>query len=463
MTRADPPHDYDTHAELAALLSAWVDGALDEAGQARLEKRLLASESAAAFAVDWLDQHAALGATSGDTVRADVPESYPIYRAGCEPKPGRGVGQLVAISALAAAVFVACGIAIYLLAFNASPSTIDPNPTQPGPPIATVIESSDTLVIDNEIGNPGDDYAAGDYHNEGGTAELQLTSGANVRVLGRTDMTLHSSMAATLTEGYASFRCPPSAHGYTVYLPGGARAIDLGTAFDIDVRGDAFAVTVTEGRIGFVPSPDAEIGYLLQAGASVAIDADGTFSEPKPVASVRTIASVETNTENPWVVVPGGFDEDVVALIGRPAQWNGLTEAGLPAELIGHDMVRAARDDSNDPNLRVELTLMRPAVVYVIWNSKVDPADWLTADYERTDLAVGLDSTNRGKVAPGVGPGKSINVEFHVWRRTVDEAGVIELGPNGNIGSNHAPYGIVAAPVIESERNEREPSKGATP
>jgi hypothetical protein len=60
----------------------------------------------------------------------------------------------------------------------------------------------------------------------------------------------------------------------------------------------------------------------------------------------------------------------------------------------------------------------------------------------------------------GVGAGQSIDGQFWVWERVVEEPGVVELGPNLGGPTGTAMYGI-AAVVLEPAGTVRKPVEQA--
>jgi hypothetical protein len=122
--------------------------------------------------------------------------------------------------------------------------------------------------------------------------------------------------------------------------------------------------------------------------------------------------------------------------------------AGLPAELVGADLVMPFNADKRTPELALSVTLARPAVVYVLHEPRHgEVPDWLRRDFTDTGLKVGLDEgpPDLPQKAIGVGPGQSVDRVFSVWRRDVRAAGSIVLGENNSAAKSM--YGIAAVPL----------------
>lgn len=156
-------------------------------------------------------------------------------RESVEPARSARFSFPIAGLALAAAVLiVAAVVAVYFVVGGAN----DPVEVPQGPPIATLISASGSVVVDGSMARGGQQYPAGTISMDSGSAEFQLRNGASVRLRGQTRITVLNGMNAAMMRGVATIRCPPSAVGYAVHLPGGARVVDLGTAFTVWVDAD---------------------------------------------------------------------------------------------------------------------------------------------------------------------------------------------------------------------------------
>lgn len=172
---------------------------------------------------------------------------------------------------VAAAILVACGLAVYLLVMSPPRSA----PDAPVRLVATLIDSTGTVIVNDDVANPGHDYAAGIYSIDSGRAHFMLTNSVAVNLRGRSRLTMSDAMHATLSEGAATFRCPPEATGYTVRVPGGARIIDLGTAFDVAIGpNEQTRLHVTEGAVKVIAEGTAEPLHL-SVGQTAIIDHGG--------------------------------------------------------------------------------------------------------------------------------------------------------------------------------------------
>lgn len=191
----------------------------------------------------------------------------PIYRKGHEPQAARIRPHHYAIAAV---LLVACGVAIYLIAFNAAPAN-DPAPNPPSPSVATLIENTGKLTVPNGYAAEGTEYAAGDYILNGGRAQFVLTNRVSVELRGDTRLRMHNSRNVTLVAGRAEFKVPKQVTGFTVHLPDRSRIVDLGTAFRVSIDEAGLPLLrVTEGRVAWTAAgSDPEMdAVVISAGQS---------------------------------------------------------------------------------------------------------------------------------------------------------------------------------------------------
>jgi hypothetical protein len=186
-----------------------------------------------------------------------------------------------------------------------------------------------------------------------------------------------------------------------------------------------------------------------------------------------------------------GLHEDALAYSDNPNhQWNGLTAEGLPAFLLGADYVKTFNDYRYIDYFKLEVELAQPANLYVFFDDRVDPPDWLKEGFEDTGVNIGLDEgpwlLKAGELqdvdrqeyrewdvnTTAVGGGNSVDNIFSVWRRRCVDGGVVTLGDAGKRGTDgigiggkggRAMYGIAATPLdAESEADEAQGSINGT-
>jgi len=330
---------------------------------------------------------------------------------------------------------------------------------------------------------------------DAGVVELMLDNGAQIVLEGPADFRLVSPMKAVAQRGKLIVRCGPDAVGYEVESPH-ANVVDLGTEFGVTVvEGQRTDVVVYEGAVDL----STRTGELpqerhLTAGEALYVDLHG---EVERIMSVHTdgfrmprdllnrnsgrsslIRSVSDNLQSAdttkyYRIVGNGFGEDCRAFVDRDYQWNGVDSDGLPSFLLGGDYVMTFNDDKIR-TLEIDVELVKPASVYVLLDNRVTVPEWLKRDFVDTGRMVGLDEANphlrrdSPNLRPGqtyesalkidVGPGRSVDSTFSVWRRDYAEASTAKLGPIRQQSLDVVPhavlenmYGIVVTNLRDSE------------
>lgn len=324
-----------------------------------------------------------------------------------------------------------------------------------------------------------------------GTTTLELPDIGSVVVEGPADFQLLGPMRARLNKGRIKVHVKkPSGYGFVVETPDG-EVTDLGTEFGLDVASQTgTGLVVFQGsvdlRLGQSPEmiEDSRVERLfggdgvwfskvgeLDRVMSVATGTDGTFrlltGDGGESSAIITNVTDNIRTDGMkkfYEIVPGGMREDALAYVDRQEhEWNGLNEAGLPRYLVGADYVKPFNNDKFRSDIEIELTLSKPARVFVIFDDqRVAPPEWLRRDYQRYGDRIGLDMgksfTEKGEVITAserdVGPGQSIDQAFSIWERKVPKAGRIKLGSIGSDKVLSAMYGIAAVPLEKEEAGQ---------
>ena len=282
------------------------------------------------------------------------------------------------------------------------------------------------------------------------------------------------------------------AEGFTVETAT-TEVVDLGTTFSVDVsETGATDVIVFQGNVDLrVAKPTADdtqsppAVQRLRMGEAIRVAHDGTLSR---IVQVRQseygsgrhreplISAVRDNLtrEATWdfyEIVPNGMQEDAMAFVDRLHEWNGVDQNGLPKYLLGGDYVKTFNSDKITPELALTIRLEKPAIVYVLIDTRVPPPTWVTDTFEDTGDVVGVDEAwpdplnySKGShyFAEG-GPGNSVDNRHSIWRRVVPQASEIALGANSPLPNAHlvtdpdsmglrtavSMYGIVVQPLDE--------------
>jgi hypothetical protein len=153
-----------------------------------------------------------------------------------------------------------------------------------------------------------------------------------------------------------------------------------------------------------------------------------------------------------YEIVRGGMREDAKAFVDRKDhEWNGIDTSGMPSYLLGGDYVKTFNDDKLNRDVEIQVTIDRPAVLFVLHDKRSPVPDWLRDAFFDTGDEIGIDGggytrlTERKTV--GVGPGVSIDDTLSIWRRDVPVPGTVTLGAVPMGGEKHNMYGIVAVPM----------------
>jgi hypothetical protein len=284
-----------------------------------------------------------------------------------------------------------------------------------------------------------------------GVVEITFDSGATAAIEGPAEFEVRSPNEAFLHNGRVLASVPPAASGFAIQTDG-MRIVDLGTQFGIDV--DAHhnsSVHVLTGIVEAYLSANADSAQPVRVDANRAIRYDAVakslgqvpldrsrFDEIENRLTRPLITEIQASSGKSYRIVPGGLQEDVLAYTDRNYEWNGIDSAGIPPQLRGADYVLTSNDDDLDLDYELRITVAEPATVYVLFDNRARPPVWLTRDFVDTGADIGLD-TGLTHEEFAKGAGRSIDVQFSVWKRHV-EAGTTKCGPTNQ--PNVAHYGV---------------------
>jgi hypothetical protein len=311
-----------------------------------------------------------------------------------------------------------------------------------------------------------------------GALTLKFRSGATMTANGDVSMRIVSDMLVLLDRGKATAHVPQWAKGFTIKTKD-VEVVDLGTQFGVMAREQgATDVVVFEGKVDYKPTagPAAASETLLSQGQGVRVNKEGAIdrivevrrdankgqwsSDPSefdqadwsdtPFKSIRdNIPSVELPTY--YQITPRGLEDDARAYVDAPHEWNGLTSDGLPEFLLDADYVMTRNDYRYINQFEMTVELAHPAMVYVFWDHRVPPPEWLTEQFENTGVDIGLDEgpwkPGDTKHSLGVGGGESIDNVFSVWSRRCEKPETLKFGSMGKRPGARAMYGIAAKPL----------------
>ena len=288
-----------------------------------------------------------------------------------------------------------------------------------------------------------------------GLVEITFDSGATAIVEGPADFEVRSGLTALLHRGRAIIQVPAAAKGFAIETKN-VRIVDLGTEFgvEVDERQNTDVHVLTGVVEAYLPtSGNAAQPLRIDANRAVRYDTVAKRLGQIPVERGRfeaiqhrlvrpVITHAQPNSGKTYRIVPAGLQEDALAYVDRNYEWNGIDSAGLPAELLGADYVLTSNNDDLDPNYELQISVDEPATLYVFFDQRATAPDWLTRDFTQTALRVGLDTGN-GPEEIVKGAGRSVDVQFSVWKRQVS-AGTSTCGPTNQLNVAHYGVAVVA-------------------
>ena len=306
---------------------------------------------------------------------------------------------------------------------------------------------------------------------ETGAIQVRLDSGVVLDFYGPLDGTLESSMRLRLARGRLNADVGESGQGFTIVTDHG-EIIDLGTRFGVDVSGDEASVAVFDGKVKVESNGDAKTGGPLKVfeGEGVQLRkgrqprrlsavwlSQGEFGLSTSDAS-SIVVDVTDNVETAgfhrfYGIITGGMREGTIAYTTHASTprpdvvWQAAEGEAFPSELLGADVVCPFHIDRQEQSLTISLRMAGPANVYIMHDLRRKPSAWLKDGFRQTKFT--LRSGPWRPVSPlahGIKPNREgdIYVQYSVWKKRVDAAGNVELGPPQTDGDqgNKAMYGI---------------------
>ncbi len=364
-----------------------------------------------------------------------------------------------------------------------------------------------TWADDSTALTANDAVRRGRLSSVGGEYTLQFRDGSTVRVVGTASLDIKSKMLVQLDHGQATADVPQNSIGFTI-TSAMVDVVDQGTQFGISVENGRADVVVFDGKVDVKSNLDRTGGQQrLTRGEAIKVDRQGSIDRLVDVrrdvegrwwsgdsadSTRHVIATVSDNihdeagggnTFNCYQTTFEGLVDDAIAYSDNPYhQWNGLTADGLPDFLRGADYIRTFNDYRYMEYFEMKVELARPANLYVFFDDRVDPPEWLKEGFEDTGVDIGLDEgpwlldpeelseidlqeyrkLDVNKTA--VGSGNSVDNVFSVWRRRCVDGGTVSLGHAGDWGKDgkglsdkggRAMYGIAATPLDEDKATDR--------
>jgi hypothetical protein len=248
--------------ELENLISAWLDGNIDEAQSTRLQEKLIESASARRRFREMANLESSLrGMATGELGSNPVTE-LPL---GVREQEASSVNVVSGIRSLplwaslaaAALLMVTVGGVAYSIGSADGKMAASGEMATPGDVLVeTKISGHATLrrAAGIKWSNANESYYEGDLLPSGmlqfdaGVAEIDFFCGATVVVEGPAQLDLESDWELRLIGGRLRANVPPAARGFTVKAAD-SEIIDLGTEFALEVDPDHVHVAVVDGEI----------------------------------------------------------------------------------------------------------------------------------------------------------------------------------------------------------------------
>jgi ferric-dicitrate binding protein FerR (iron transport regulator) len=308
---------------------------------------------------------------------------------------------------------------------------------------------------------------------QSGSAELTFDAGAQVTVFGPAEFEITSPTSIRCIRGRITTLVDKRGRGFSIETPG-AKVVDLGTQFGLSISDQGETeVVVFQGSVDLSSRQDASDAAprRMQQGEALLLKNSGEFERVMAVQRNSfmftdngpgrriiepVIADVRDNIRDPkstvksYQIVHGGLTDDALAFVDRYHQWNGLDSTGVPKFLAGADYIMPFNEDKFVGGLELKVRLLRPASLYVFLDNNMAVPKWLQEGFTDTGVDLGLDCSKtewHRDHSLGVGPGKSIDFRFSVWKRDVEEAGTVVLGgisPPAVRSQGFNMYGIAA-------------------
>jgi hypothetical protein len=158
-----------------------------------------------------------------------------------------------------------------------------------------------------------------------------------------------------------------------------------------------------------------------------------------------------------YTITPGGMGEGALASLvhrgHRNLTWRAMPDQLFPAELEGADVIGTfQRQSIHQPLPDINLELSRPCAVYVLFDSRAEPPEWLRQGFRDTGLRLRSgpwwpDLFETKKIKPDANG--ELFVEHSVWRKDVPGSATVTLGAPTIVSEKYryAMYGIAVKPL----------------
>ncbi|TWT46886.1 FecR domain-containing protein [Botrimarina hoheduenensis] len=477
--------------ELVRLVNACCDDHATDGDIRRLEERLSNDPEALAWYVEQIGVHTSLdwsvtaqdAALAASVLNLETPFSQRSRPRGRERRYGREAIGYALLAVCASLV----GIALtgWALQQRSAPSEAQLAARVPTAKITHPTDGARWVVLCSNSRPDGmrtDVFPNETVHLTSGQMRIDFEQGAEVTLTGPAVLQVLAPDRAVAVRGKLTAVVSEEAIGFAIDTPR-AHVVDLGTRFGVEVDDlGQTDVVVFEGEVDIAYGPIEQRSNdwsrrVMRMGEAVRVDDLGAAQRIVSIPSERfaaaapsdaplvepVIADIRDNIRgdqswNYYEVVRAGLREDALAYVDREShEWNGFDERGLPAYLLGADYVKMFNNDKVQSDYELSVTVARPALLFVLFDDRVPPPEWLVRDFTDTGDDVGMDrgrfrnlgGTMNESFASGVGPGVSIEDRLSVWVRRVEKPSSVLLGATQTPHNRLNMYGIAAVPLLD--------------
>jgi ferric-dicitrate binding protein FerR (iron transport regulator) len=423
-------------------LARYADGSATADQVARLEAEIRRDPEFRQLVVEYLH----LDASLADAVNHLAPAT----RATPLAFPPQTRRRFAALTSLAAAAALVASIGFWTFRSPAAASEV----------------SIDVLEADcfpaRSLGRQG---LAGDLRLDSGSIRFRLDTGAIVEAVAPADFSIPDPMRLKLRRGNVTADAGERSHGFVIETAS-ARVVHQGQRFGVAVGDDGLTdvVAIDGGVDVFEPlraSAPARHMASLKDGDAIRVDRARKANRLKTV-SLRNDALVPNGKHRSTVIgeISDNFDEPgflrcyaIVPRALRPnarlhtdkpgIRWQESADHPFPAALKNADVIRTFFHDRRDLDLRLTITLEKPATVFIFHDARKPPPRWLREDFTRTSDTLVSGPWRRAKGEA------TYTLDYQVWRRACP-AGEVVLGPSQDPGSG--PRGVMYGIAVKARR-----------
>lgn len=458
-------------ADEKILIAEYAAGVLDAEGVRKLESTLRTDADFRRDFIEHLNLDSAISelAALSDAEFASMSSEQAAIRENVIVVQKSALPNIGVMAAVAAVVFLVVGI-LWLKTTTAPEDSLTAVTVE-------VISMDDARLVgvDRDV-QVGDRLKSNRIRLEKGAIQVGLESGVILDLFGPLEGTLESSMRLQLAHGRLNADVGEAGKGFTVLTDHG-EIIDLGTRFGVDVSDHEASVAVFRGEVKVESRGNTELvrsvkvlegeGVRLRNGRhprrlSAVWLAQADFGLSANAASsvvVDVTDNVQTDGFNRFYgIIAGGMRDGMVAYTTHASTprpdvvWQAAEGETFPAELLGADVVCPFHIDRQEQSLTISLQIAGSANVYIMHDLRRKPSAWLKNGFQKTQFT--LRSGPWRPVSPlarGIKPNHDgdIYVQYSVWKKRVDAAEKVELGPpqtDGDLG-NKAMYGIAVQAI----------------